>query len=424
MKRWCVVCLLIVLSIAAVVPAQAANGAIFGPVKYDVKERYGKPNTYTVTFPANDGLFLIEIKNGNELPERCDLIELTLNGEKTLVEDKYGYRFLAGFLPLKKENTFELILKDDKPSGFRRPILPPRFVIMTITPAPQGTNRMLGVFGINNWDLLKPYADLFSKITSPQAYTLALEAADLRRSFEKRADAMRRLADMKERSAEGYLLAMYSDVYCISDVRGQAAFGLAMLGDEKFIPTLMAGLMDPDEKVSVPTARALSFFPEAATGPQLVKVLEALDFLRKDAMVRSIVDAGWKPVSTIMHLAESNDPQTSDMALKLLGEMNDPRATDMLLRFFDNPGPRNQGAIISALGDTKDPRAFEPLLRLAQDRVKRKGKEAELGEALAKYGDQRAVKPITDMIDTVETRQAWDRLRASYKKLTGKDYKI
>ncbi len=423
MKTCRAIILLIFLSIGVAAPALAADHALFGPVKYDVKERYGKANKYTGTFTAGEGLYLIELKNGGDLPERSDWIEFTLNGEKVLPDDKYGYRFFAGFLTLKKENTFEIVLKDDKPAGFRRPLLPPRFVIMTVMAVPQGTSRMLGVFGINSWDLLKSYVDLFSKISNPEAFSLALRAADQRQPVDKRAEAMRKLTDLKERSAESYLLFMYSDVYCLPEIRGEAAFALAALGDEKFVPTLVAGLMDPDERVSIPTARALSFYPESATGPQLTKMLEQLDRFVKDAVVHSIISAGWKPVSTIISLAQSDDPQTSNMALKLLGGMNDPRATDLLLRLLDKPGSRDVAVIVSALGDTKDPRALEPLLKLAQDRERRRGKEAELGEALAKFGDKRAVGPMTDMLEKVETRQAWDRLRESYKKLTGKEYK-
>jgi hypothetical protein len=415
--------LLIFLSLSAAAPVLAADHVLFGPTRYNVKDRYGKVNKYTGAFTAGEGLYLIEFKNGDELPSRVDWMEFTLNGERVLSENKYGYRFLAAFLNLKKENTFEIVLKDDKPSGFVRPALPPRFVIMSVMTVPQGTSRMLGVFGFNNGEFLKPYADIFSQITSSDAFSLAMQAADLRLPPDKRAAALRKLTDLKERSAESYLVYMFSDVYCIPEIRGEAAFALAALGDEKFVPLLLGGLMDPDEKVSIPTARALSFYPESVTGPRLITTLERLDYIRKDAVVQSIVSAGWKPVSTIVKLAESSDPQTSNMAVKLLGKMNDPRATDLLLRLLDNAGSRDMKVIITALGDTKDPRVVDPLLKLAQDREKRRGKEAELGEALVKFGDKRAVAPITDMIEKVETRQAWDRLRESYKKLTGKEYK-
>ena len=416
--------ILAALSLVAASPVRGAEQSVSGPAKFDVKERYGKANKYSGTFEAPEGPALIQWKNGGQLEQRSDWFQFSLNNEAVLSDDKYGYLFLAGFIDVKKQNTYEAIVKDDKPSGFYRPVLPPRFIIMTVLGVPKGTERLHGVFGINDWNELLLYRDLFYKITDPAAFELAMQAADLRLPTTRRAEAMRKLTIMKVPSAESYLVYMYSDVYCVNDVRGEAAFGLAELGDAKFIPLLMRGVMYPDERVSVPSARALSFFPEDATGPELVKMLESLDYMRKSAVIRSIINAGWKPVGTLVTLAESADPATSRMAIRLLGGMNDKRATDLLLRLLDSPGTRDVAVIISALGETKDPRALEPLLKLAADRDKRKGKEPELGEALAQFGDQRAVKPITDMIETVETRQAWDRLRQAYKKLTGKDYKI
>jgi len=79
--------------------------------------------------------------------------------------------------------------------------------------------------------------------------------------------------------------------------------------------------------------------------------------------------------------------------------------------------------IICALGDTKDPRAVEPLLKIAGNPELRKGKQAEVGEALANLGDQRAAEPLADMIKIADSRASWERLRAAYKKLTGKDFK-
>jgi HEAT repeat protein len=185
----------------------------------------------------------------------------------------------------------------------------------------------------------------------------------------------------------------------------------------------MPGILDPEEKVSIGSARALSFFKEEDTQGPLLKTLERLDSMRKDAAINAIVSAGWKPVGTILKLAESGDPHVANTATKLLGGMQDTRATDLLLKLLAEPGPRDQNVIISALGDTKDPRVIEPLLKIANNPEQRKGKQAELGEALANLGDQRAVEPIADMLKKADSRESWERLRAAYKKLTGKDFK-
>ncbi len=414
----------ILAMVAGAVPfAGAAEQAIFGPQKYDVKERHGKVNRYTGTFMAGEALYLIKIQNGDKLPERSDWIEFTLNGEKLLRDEKYGYRYIAGFVNMKKENTFEIVLKDDKPSGFRRPALPPRFVTLTVQPIAPALNKMHGMFGLNTWDGLAKYSETILKIKNADALSLALSASGLQNDVPARSDALRKLSDLKEQSAQDYLLITYGDVNCVPDVRGEAALALGVLGDKAVIPALIPGVLDPEEKVSIGSARALSFYREEDTQESLVKMLERLDFMRKDAAIRAIVSAGWKPVGTILKLAESTDRQVANTATRLLGGMQDPRATDLLLKLLNEPGTRDQSVIISALGDTKDPRAVEPLLKIANDHELRKGKQAELGEALANLGDQRAAEPIADMIKKADTRMSWDRLRVAYKKLTGKDFK-
>lgn len=400
----------------------AVDQVVFGPAQYDVKERYGKPNQYSATFTAGEGLYLIKLQNGEQVPNRSEYIELVVNGETVLKDGKYGYGFLGGVLELRKDNKIEVALKDERPSGFRRPALPPRFVTLSVTPAPASLKKMKGIFGLNAWEDLPKYTEVALKIRNAEAQALALSAVNLRNDTAARADAMRRLSDLKDSMAQEYLLGVYRDTSCAQDVRGEAALALGMLGDKAFIPVLMPGILDPEEKVSIGSARALSFFKEEYTQELLLKTLEQLDFMRRDAVTKAIVSAGWKPVGTILKLAESGDPLISSTATKLLGSMQDPRATDLLLKLLAEPGPRSQGMIISALGSTKDPRAVDPLLAIAKDPTKRKGKQAELGEALAELGDQRAVEPIADMIRKADSRTSWERLRSSYKKLTGKDY--
>jgi len=423
MKRLCLTIAFLTMIASLFSAADAADQTVFGPQKYDVKERYGKANRYTGTFTATDASYLIKLQNGDKFPERSDWIELTLNGEKLLKDGKYGYRYIGGIVTLKKENTFEIVLKDDKPSGFRRPALPPRFVILTVQPAVATLKKMKGLFGLNSWDGLNKYAETILKVKHPEAFAFALSASSLQNDVAVRSDAMRKLSDVKDPSAQDYLLGVYGDVNCVQDVRGEAALALGVLGDKAVIPILMPGVLDPEDKVSIGSARALSFYAEDDTQEQLMKLLERLDFMRKDAAINAIVSAGWRPVGTIMKLAESTDYQVANTAMKLLGGMQDPRATDLLLKRLDQPGSRDPLTIIHALGDTKDTRAVEPLLKIANDPERRKGKQAEVGEALANLGDLRAAEPIADMIKKADSRSSWERLRAAYKKLTGKEFK-
>ncbi|MDA8098161.1 MAG: HEAT repeat domain-containing protein [Nitrospiraceae bacterium] len=403
--------------------AAAVDQAVFGPTTYNVKDRYGVPNRYTASFSATDGIYLIKVQNGDKPYEQSDWIELTMNGEKLLADGKYPYPFIAGIVPLKKENTFQLVVKDDRPSGFKRPVLPPRFVTISVWPVPADVASLQGLFGLKSWDGLSAFAQLIFKIQDPQAMANAIRGADLRLSVDARAEALRNLSDKKIPAAAELLANLYRDIFCVEEVRGEAAIGLALLGDTKYIPFFMQGIMDPEVKVSIPSARALSLYREEDTQDQLTTVLSRLDAIRKDAVIRSIVKAGWKPVSTLVKMTDNTDPQVSSLAIGILGEMREKRATDHLLQLLSEPGKRSMAAIVSALGDAKDLRAVEPLLQLANDKEKRKNIEAEVGEALADLGDQRAAAPISDMLKTTTNPQAFGRLLAAYKKLTGKDFK-
>lgn len=422
MRSLRIMCAIAVLAGTILSPASAAEQTLFGPAKYDVKERYGKPNQYTGTFTAGEGLYLLKLQNGDTLRERSEYIEVTVNGEKVLRDGKYAYAFIAGFLNLRKESTIEVVLKDERPSGFRRPALPPRNVTITVLPVPPAMKKLKGVFGLNAWEDLAKHAEAVLKIKHAEGPSLAMAAGSLQNDTSARAEALRKLSDLKDRSAQEFLLRTFSDVNCIGDVRGEAALALGAQGDKAVIPVLMPGILEPKDKLSAGSARALSFFPEEETRAQLEKTLERLDTMRRDAVIRSIIDAGWRPVSTVLKLAASSDPHVANTATKLLGGMQDPRATDLLLSFVAEPGQRDLTIVITALGETKDPRAVEPLVAIATDRAKRKGRQVELGEALANLGDQRGAEPLADMIRYAESRQQWERLKASYKKLTGKDF--
>lgn len=401
--------------------AAESGKPVFGPVKYDVKERYGKDNRYQATFPASEGTYLIKIQNGDQLPQRSDFIELSVNGQKLLKDDKYEYRFIAGIVKLRKENALELVIKDARPAGFQRPALPPRFV--TITVRPLTVKLAEGMYGLHAWEGLGAFSGLFQKMKSSESADLALSAVNLENDVAKRAEAMRKLSDRKDLSAQDFILLVFGDLLEKEDVRSEAALALGILGDKKMIPLLMQGILDPEEKVRIGSARALSFFKEEDTRAQLETTLGRLDAMRKTAVIRAIAVAGWKPVAPLLELAESPDPSVANTAVELLGSTGDARAVDRLLKYFETPGHRDLRIIITALGESRDRRALEPLSRMAGDPAKRAGHEGELGIALASLGDQKSVDVIVEMIKKAPSRQAYNQLRDAYKSLTGKDYK-
>lgn len=399
--------------------ALAAEKDIFGPEVFDVKERYGKENKYTRTFQASEDLYLIKVQNGEQAAGRTDSLEFTVNGEKVLREDRYGFGAIACFVKLKKDNTFEVRVKDDKPSGFRRPPLPPRSVTITVVPA---TVRIgTGSVGLTLWDELKTLTGAIQNIKTPGGGALAFAAANLQNEISVRTEAMRKLSDLKDPSALDFFRFSYHNYQDKLEVRGEAALAVGVLQDVSFIPALMRGVLDPEEKIRVSSARALSLYQEADTAKPLSDALTKLDAIRVSAVIRSFADADWKPVSTLISLARGTDANVSNTAVEILGTTRDPRAVDELLTFLKAPGNRDRRTIILALGESRDARAVEPLFVIANDPVRRQGLEGALGTAFASLGDQRAVAPITDMLRTPLTRSEFNRLAEAYKKLKEKD---
>lgn len=411
----------ILLSLIMGLQAGAEEKALFGPVKYDVKDRYGKLNRYSADFPAKDGVYVVKLQVGAAANEKPDWLEFSVNGEKAVISDKYAYPLIAVFVKLKKENTIEVVMRDDYPTSLRRPPPTPKNVLVTVLPiTTAGHERLRGSFGLLDWNQQNEYMAVMLKI-SGAASSLAMESVSVQSEVTRRAEMFRKLADMKERSAESFFERVFGDMMMPAELRAEAALALGSLGDKKFIPLLMIGFVDPEEPVSVASARALSRYPEKDTQELLTKTLEKLDYLRKDAAIRTIVNAEWKPVSTIAGLADSADPHISEVALAVLGGMRTSRATDYLLAALENPGKRQVRTIIHALSDTKDPRAADALLSVASDKTKRAGREIDLGNALVKTGDQRAAAVIQDLVKHAPTSDMKEQLRAAYQKLTGKE---
>lgn len=420
MKMLRIAACFLILAVAGV--AAGAEQTVFGPKKYDVKDRYGKKNLYTAQVPAAPGFYVIQVLVGEKPEERPDYLWIAVNGRKVAIEDRYSYRYLAGFVELAKENTLELGVRDEMPAGFRRPPATPRNVTITVLPVPPALMILRGTFGLASWEALKDAAEGFQRIKNPAAVQLAMDSISVHHDTGSRAAAVRKLSDLRERTAEEFLLRLFNEPKTSSDVRSEACLALAVLGDKKFIPLLARTILDPDDGISMAAARGLSLYPEEDTQPEMTKVLEKLDPMRKNSAVKTIVNAGWKPVNTIIGLANSSDLYVANMAVGILGGMKEARATDHLLKMLENPGKTDMRIIIRALGDTGDPRVIDVLLAVAADPVKRQGKESDLADALVKFGDQRAAGPIAEMIKKASNPNTEWRLRNAYRRLTGKDY--
>lgn len=410
---------LVALSLSAV-PGQAGE-EVFGPAKYDVVERLGLENRYQGAFKAAPGLYLVKVQNGERWAERTDRIELSMNGETVIREGEYTFGVLAVFLQLKKDNVFELVIKDAKYTGQKPPSPKPKNVIITVLPAPYKITDM--VLGFREWDNLKEYANALLKITAPASASAARSAANLKNTTEARSAAVRELSDQKDPAALDLLLHFLSDGLDAPDVRGEAALALGLLGDKAAVPALAREMFNPEEKLGIGVMRALSLFKEEDAREAVVKQLKTISPDIKPHVMRSMASGGWKPVGILIELTESADPMVANLGIELLTGARDAAVVDLLLKYLGNPGSRDEKLIIIALGATKDNRAIGLITSRAKDPEKRKGLEAALGKALAEFGDRSFSELIVEMINNVENKSDRKQLRAAYKQLTGKPYK-
>ena len=413
---------LVALFLFLTVPAQAAEQPLFGPVTYEVKERYGKENRYQETIAAKDGLYLIELQNGGVFSQRPDLLSFSVNGELLLKEGPYAYAYLACFVRLKEANVIELSIRDFRPSPFKKPRLSARNAMITIMPA---TVKLTGiVLGVQAWEDVKYYVDSLLKIPSPESSALAFAAADLKKEPEARAESLRSLSARKDPNARDFFLNRFFDPAESSLVRRDAVIALGALGETALLPAILQGVLDPDEEIRAGSVRALSSYKEEETQAPIVKMLGRMDPTMRLGVVRSFVSVGWRPMGMLLEFVASPDPDLANMGTAMLIGSSDRRAVDALLVYLESPGPRDVGLIVTALGESKDQRALAPITRMARDPERGKGCEAELGTALAALGDPQAADLIVAMIKRMDDRNpAYYKLLNIYQKLTGIEYK-
>lgn len=405
------------LSLAGISPAEQS---LHGPVKYEVKERYGKDNKYRGTFTAKEKIAIIRLQNGEGRTYRPDLLEFSLNGEVLLREGSYEHPLLVCFATLQPENTYEIAVKDFTPAGFKRPPVSPRNIVVSVLPA--SLKMTNAVFGIYAWEELKDYVDLIQRIKTPGSAELAIAAANLQNEISVRKDSLRRLSDLKDPTARDFFLYLANDTLEKPGVRGEAILALGFLHDSKMIPALVQALLDPEELVRMGAGRALSQFPEQDIQDEFIAAFSRVDSIRNAAVARTFDSIGWRPFTTLLKLAGSSDPGTADTGVMLLTGSGDNRVVEQLLALLEDTGYRNPRLIVAALGATKDSRATAALVRLANDPVKRKGMEGDIGMALGALGDPKSADAIVVMLRKADTLALLMKLNAAYKKLTGKDF--
>lgn len=420
MKKIILLLLLMVLTSASTMPAEVSDKPVFGPKQYDVIKRDGELNSYQETFSVAEGAYLIKIQNGDSSPSMSEYIDFMINGQSLLNYEKYGYSIVACVEKLQKNNSFDLVLYDAAPLGAKKKDPPPRFVILSIMPL--SVNLPKGAYGVLSLKQLDYLAGLLQKIKKPDTFSLAATVINLKNTISMRTEAVRKLSDSKSSDAQDLLVYLFNDALLNPDVRSEVALALGSFGDKRYIPFLVNGVTDPEPKIRIGAARALSMYREVDTRDSATKLIQETNYMQRAALLQTISDSGWKPIGVFMALAESTDPYTANLAIALLGVAKDPKATDMLLRLFENPDPEHLNVIITALGESKDSRAIQPLSRIAGDATARAGVEIELANALATIGDKTTAPLIEAIIKETTPGSTRRQLRAAYKKLTGTAY--
>lgn len=407
---------------ALAVPALSFSAdEAFGPVRFDVKERYGLENRYTEMFPATEGPHAILIRNGTSAAERPDVLAVQVNGEQVIGGEPLEHPLVIAVLHLRKQNVLDVGIRDHKPTGTRKPALRPKFIILSVVPLPGRFPG--GLFGAANEKGFRSLMDALRDIGSRSGPAYALAAADLRRPVDERVRALRSLADERDASAAPFLTLFADDPWTQPEVRAEAVRGIGMTGDASVVPVLVSGLLDHEDTVRVASALALSSLPEDAAIAPVRDLLASLDPMRTAAFIRAMNEGAWKPVGALREAAGSDDPVIANKAVEVLGKVDDPRVPELLLEYLGSPGKRSMSVIISALGATRDRRAVERLLAIAMDQEKRTGNEAALGVALADLGEKRAVKPIRSMAKSVGSFEEFMALAEAYRRLTGEELK-
>ena len=424
MKRSMLVLILLLIAFSRNTYAEVKDSLVFGPKTFDLTERHGKDNRYTDSFSVSkEGAYFIKIQNG-DLPKITNpyFIEFIINNQKILSGTGYQYPILLCSTVLSKSNMFALLIKDKKPEGSKLPKLGPSAVIVTVLPP--SAKLPEGVYGLRHWDLLPEFASLLLKIKNPESFSLAITAVNLKNDLAERVAAAHKLANRKDTTTVGYFIALFNDYLLTPDVRAEAAIGLGVLHHKESIPSLLNGLVDSEEKVRWGSAKALSFYPENDTRDLLVSTIQKMDRLRKEALLNTISSADWNPLGALTNIVEtSEDPYVINIAVSMLGATREPKAVEFLIKLMKEPGKNDKKIIITALGMTRDSKALDVLLQMAGDEDTGEGVQIEIANALAMIGDQRAEPVIRDMIETYSDSFVVRKLRAAYKKLTGKAYK-
>jgi HEAT repeat protein len=182
-------------------------------------------------------------------------------------------------------------------------------------------------------------------------------------------------------------------------VRRNAAIGALTQGGARTIPSLIRALHDKDPEVVLFAVGVLGKTRDPAAIPHLVSMIDHEDINVAQAAIDSLSQL--RPMLAVDALVGvlDRDPWLRFAAVHALGEIGDPRAIRSLVPLLEDETVRD--AVIEALGkigSVDSLATLSTLLRESQDSVSFAVCLRAIGEVLANYPNEHALRNVTEWV--------------------------
>jgi beta-lactamase regulating signal transducer with metallopeptidase domain len=139
-----------------------------------------------------------------------------------------------------------------------------------------------------------------------------------------------------------------------SDIREDAALGLAMTEDRSAIQPLIEALNDPDEQVREKAALGLSFRSESSViDPLLAALGDPSAQVREKAAIGLGMRRLPRVTDALIAAASDSDSQVREKVIVALGLTGDPRATSVIVAATKDPDAQVREKAVTAVGMLK-----------------------------------------------------------------------
>lgn len=203
-------------------------------------------------------------------------------------------------------------------------------------------------------------------------------------------------------------------------LRGEAAFTLGCIGDERAIEPLIKAL---DYGLGMKEAALKGLTLIKVKDKKVASVARKLlndesEAIRDLAIIAIGVHGGEEDVSLLIERLKNGDSGERSNAAAALGKIGSKRAVEPLIERLENdPDKYVRWSCCVPLGEIGDKRAVEPLIKALKGIM-----QLEAAEALAMIGDRRAIEPLRSKIHDCPDKWWRNKLKEAYKKLTGHEY--